>query len=109
MPSVPRLLAHDKCVICGSECPGDAIQAAGFASNHLDTSVPRHGGGIISLSFGYGSRHDVEYVYAAICDECAKTLIETAAEPFTSGGALGTTFQNAVDMREANDEAQDNT
>lgn len=95
-----RALASDHCVMCGSEHPGTDTT---FCSVY-DASAPRTGAGIISLSFGYGSRHDTTYLYAVICDSCAKALVEGAAAPFSSGGALGCSLSNTEDMREENDD-----
>ena len=101
------ILAHENCVICGFECPGENWGSDEFPIHPKAVNNCRSGGGIITLSFGYGSRHDTEYHYGVICDECAKTLIETAAEPFSSSGALGTHMKNTIEMRDINDEAEE--
>lgn len=101
------ILAHENCVICGFECPGEVWGRGEFPIHPKAVNNVRSGGGIIRLSFGYGSRYDTEHHYGVICDECAKTLIETAAEPFSSSGALGTSIKNTIDMRDTNDDAQD--
>jgi hypothetical protein len=36
------------------------------------------------IGFGYGSKHDTEHYAGIICDECAKTLVETSASPWST-------------------------
>jgi hypothetical protein len=33
-------------------------------------------GGVTRISFGYGSRHDLQSFYIAICDSCTEKLIK---------------------------------
>jgi hypothetical protein len=91
-------IMHDKCVICGAECKHEPSGRINEDRNTVGSV--RSGGGIITIGFGYGSSHDTGYYNGVICDSCAKTLVETSAEPWGTYGPLRACFKNTVEFPE---------
>lgn len=91
MEKIPVL--SDKCVICGCLCE----RLYSDTEKENTENCTRKNGGIISLHFGYGSTLDTSYFNGVICDACAKTLIETAAEPFGHHSSFGNSQMKNVE------------
>lgn len=55
------------------------------------------GGGVVEMSFGYGSRHDTDAVKALVCDTCATAIVERAKTPWEFQSACSRPWPNTVD------------
>lgn len=73
-------LISNNCVICGCPCKTENVGREPY----IHTGSLVHKGGVITIGFGYGSKHDTEHYSGIICDECAKTLVETSASAWST-------------------------